>query len=249
VTDEKATKRPATDVDMTHASGWGAVVRGDPLDLQVWAGELKRPFKPWVEAHGNDTVLRSTSFDQFKSAAEVRERAIFCIDRLNGALAMSLEARPLKFGGVVEFDPDGRLHRFLLAEPGEYFIRGARARLTVAVLHPPAPPRPSEVQVWNQIAEREKHLGDALMHFGRATNWFDICKALECLCDWSGGSWAELKNLNWVPPSEIDLLKRSANWSRHARSNPPPKPMNLREARILVGLLLRRAFKEVARRF
>src|SRR4029077_19712759 len=73
----------------------------------------------------------------------------------------------------------------------------------------PVRPRPSEVQVWNQIAEQEKRLGDALMHFGRAINWFDIYKALECLCDWSGGSGAELKNSNWGPPSEIEASAAS----------------------------------------
>lgn len=230
---------------MTLASGWGAVVRGDALDLQVWADELKRPFEPWAEAHGNDTVLRSTSFDQLKSAAEVRERAIFCIDRLNGALALSLEARPLQFGGVVEFDPDGRLHRFLPAEPDEYFNRGARARLTVAALHPPAPPRPSEGQVWNEIAEQEKHLGDALMYFGKAT-WFDLYKAFECIELQFGGE-TKFTALDWAPRSRIKLLKQSAPRHAKLKFDPPPKPMKWGEAHTLVGLLLRRAFEEVAK--
>jgi hypothetical protein len=38
---------------------WGAVIRGEARDLEDWISVLKEPFDPWVEIHGNDTVLRS----------------------------------------------------------------------------------------------------------------------------------------------------------------------------------------------
>lgn len=36
---------------------WGAVVQGEPADLECWASMLKPPFDPWVEVHGKDTIL------------------------------------------------------------------------------------------------------------------------------------------------------------------------------------------------
>jgi hypothetical protein len=62
-------------------------------------------------AHGADTVLRDAAFDELKSAREVRDRAAALIERLNGAVALSEQTRPLRFGGVIQIAPDGRLHR------------------------------------------------------------------------------------------------------------------------------------------
>ena len=237
---------------MTHGSGWGAVVRGDPLDLRIWADELKEHFEPWVETHGNDTVLRSASFDGLKSAAEVPEHAIVCIDRLNGLLALTRDARPLRFdGAVIRFDADGQLHHTLLAGCGEYSIRGAGARFTMrgadGVPVPPAPSQESEVQKWTKLADNDEWLEDALIYFGRAINWFDIYKALECIMKRFGGKH-KLVTFDWVDASEVDRLTRTANWFRHAKlaNVPHPDPMKLPEARLFVGQLLRRALAEAA---
>jgi hypothetical protein len=97
-------------------TGWGAVVQGEPGDLADWARVLKEPFDPWVEVHGNETALRSASLDQLTSATEVRDRSIAQIERLNGAMALSQGSKPLRFGGVIQFTGDGRLHRTIFAE-------------------------------------------------------------------------------------------------------------------------------------
>jgi hypothetical protein len=235
---------------VTPTLGWGAGVRGDPFDLQIWADELKEPSEPWVERHGDETVLRSKSFDELKSAAEVRERAIFSIARLNGMLALALGAEPVEFGSVIKFDADGRLHRHLFADISE-LIR-ARARATAMVLradgtHVPHTPEPSVVEAWTKLAEQNELLDYALMYFGRATSWLNVYKTLECLFAWAGGE-AKFKALKWAPISRIGLLKQWANWFRHAepRYPRPKKPMNLQEARTLLGELLRRAIQEEA---
>jgi hypothetical protein len=44
--------------------GWGAVVLGEPADLEDWTYTLKEPFDPWAEIRGAETVLRSASFDE-----------------------------------------------------------------------------------------------------------------------------------------------------------------------------------------
>ena len=44
---------------------------------------------------------------------------------------------------------------------------------------PPSPTVPSEVQAWATLADDDELLEDALIYFGRATDWFDIYKTLE----------------------------------------------------------------------
>jgi hypothetical protein len=118
----------------------------------------------------------------------------------------------------------------------------------------PAPPAtPSEVQHWAAIADNDDLLEDALIYFGRVsasdqphppTFWFDIYKALECLMDRSGGE-TDFLALNWAPPKDVELLKRTANWARHARRKfvEPSPATTEQEAKDLMRRLLRKAFE------
>jgi hypothetical protein len=235
--------------------GWGAAIQGETMDLAAWAHVLKEPFDPWVETHGSETVLRSTSLDELESVGEVRDQAIAYIDRLNGAMAVSQHSRPVRFGAVIRFEPDGSLHRTAFLETVMF---EARSSVVADSIHigpdgqpvPPPPPQPSEVQRWATLADDQAWLEDALVYFGRATDWFDIYKALECLILRFGGSEAKFLALNWAPATEVQRLKRTANWvARHAerKFDRAPNPMTLKEARQLVGELLRRAFEEAAK--
>jgi hypothetical protein len=237
---------------------WGAVVRGHDYDLQDWREMLKPPFDPWVEVHGNDTVLRSASLDDLTSASEVRDRVVAHIDRLNGVMFVMRQSQPLTFSGVVEFAPDGKLHRTLFAEFGAY----GRSRMGVIGVaigpdgkpKPEPPPKPSEAQTWAAIADGDDLLEDALIYFGRvsasdpgqhpATFWFDIFKALECLMHRSGGETPFIA-LDWAPRDDVRLLKQTANWARHARRKfPEPSPATTeQEAMDLMSRLLRKAFE------
>jgi hypothetical protein len=231
--------------------GWGAVVLGEPPDLEDWANVLKEPFDPWVEMHGTETVLRSASLDELASASEVRDRSIAQIERLNGAMALSQGSKPLRFGGVVQFTADGRLHRTIFAEMA-VFETGDRLHATATVIGPDGkpvpqpPPQASEVQRWMEIADGDPLLDDAFIYFGKAVDWFDIYKALECLILKFGGSENAFLELSWAPKADVLRLKQTANWARHARRkfDPPENPMPIREARELMAELLRRALNE-----
>ena len=232
--------------------GWGAIVQGEPIDLEGWAHSLNQPFDPWVEVHDEQTVLRSASFDELASADEVRDRALAYIDRLNGAMALWQQTSPLRFGGVIQFAADGKRHRTVFAEMGAYEVRGDIARFYATVTGPdgkpvpPPPPQPSEVQRWAKIADANDLLDDALMYFAKGADWFDIYKALECLFQNAGGEPAFLK-LNWEPKKEVERLRYTANWYRHARRRNALheiQPMSLNDARTLLGKLLRRALHE-----
>jgi hypothetical protein len=233
--------------------GWGAAIQGDPADLSVWQHMLKHQSDVWVETHDSETVLRATSLDESESGTEARDRAIAYIDRLNGAISVSHDSRPVQLRAVIRFKGDGHLERTLFAESAKYEARGGMigAGTVVGSDGQPVPstaPAPSEVQRWSGIADQETWLDDALIYFGKATNWFDIYKALECLMDKYGGETAFVK-LNWAPPDEVRRLKRTANSFRHANRNkhrPPQNPMGLKEGRELLGQLLRRALDEEA---
>ena len=136
---------------------------------------------------------------------------------------------------------------------------------------PPPAPEPSEVQRWSRVADEEELLDDALIYFGRvpqspagpeaghartpameATDWFDIYKALECLIDrFDGGHPKEFLKRDWAPAAEVCRLRETANSFRHSRRRPshkpPENPMGFKEARELLGQLLRRAIKEAAK--
>jgi hypothetical protein len=228
--------------------GWGAIVQGELKDLEKWADRLKEPFDPWTEIHGKDTVLRSASLDQATTASDVRDRALAYIDRLNGAVALSQHVRPLRFGGVLQFVADGPPHRILFSETffdAESFLRADTIQIGPdGKPIPEPPPQPSDVQRWFEIADRDDLLDDALMHFGKGANWFDIYKALECL--FAGDQKAFLA-LNWAPEKEVERLRYTANWFRHARrrNDLPAMPLkSLDDARALLAQLLQRALRE-----
>jgi hypothetical protein len=188
--------------------GWGAVVEGKPRDLDQWANTLKAPYDPWVEQHDGKTVLRSASLDELKTANAVRDGALAYIDRVNGAVALSREAGPLRFGGVVEFAPDGKCHHLfaevVLNEEADFLqatVTGPDGKPV-----PSSPPQPSEVQEWTTVAEDDDLVNDALIYFGRPKNWFDIYKALECLISRFGGNESAFAKLGWASETEIIRL-------------------------------------------
>jgi hypothetical protein len=232
--------------------GWGTAVQGKRSDIVHWEAALKKPFDPWVENHDDQTLLRSAAFDELESANEVRDRAVALIDRLNGAMALSRDSGPLRFDGVTQFMSDGTRNRILFAEIFEE-MDAFDTVATVTVTGPdgqpvpPPPPTASDVQVWAGLAESDDLLDDALIYFGTATEWFDIYKTLETLILKSGGGEEKaFLSLNWAPKKDVERLKRTANWARHAKRKfaPPPNPMKLDDARKLIGQLLRRALLE-----
>ena len=93
---------------------------------------------------------------------------------------------------------------------------------------PPPRAQPSEAQNWSATAQSDGLIEDALIYYGRATDWFDISKALECLILKFGGGRSDgerektFKELGWAPKNEIERLKRTANWLRHAQRNRAP---------------------------
>jgi hypothetical protein len=69
-------------------------------------------------------------------------------------------------------------------------------------------------------------------------------KALECIEDWVGGQ-GKLPSLGRASPGEIRRLKQTANsYARHRRGkfDPAEEPMEMTQARELLGRLIASAF-------
>lgn len=236
---------------------WGALLQGASEEIADWIEVLKPGFDPWIETHGADMVLRSHVLDGIETASEVHDKAGALIDVLRGAVALSQGAGPLKYAGVAELSSDGKLHKYVFASMHVELGR-ARAHAVGVALGPdgkplpPPPAQPSEVQNWSATAQSDGLIEDALIYYGRATDWFDIYKALECLILKFGRGRSDgerektFRELGWAPKNEIKRLKQTANWLRHAQRKykRPPSPMPIQEARSLLGALLRRALTE-----
>jgi hypothetical protein len=194
--------------------------------------------------------LRSSSFSEIETADDVRARAVDMIDYLNGAIALSQDTGPVSFGGTIQFDTEGHVHRTMFAEMVAYEAQDrmrAIGQLLDANGNPiPAVPTPSEVQGWAAIADNDSLIHEALTYFRKSQTWFNIYKALECLILRFGGDEAKFLALQWEPSAQIKLLKRSANTLRHAKKQfePIETPMTLRDANSLLSKLLRRALRE-----
>lgn len=150
---------------------------------------------------------------------------------MSGIFAVTHRARTLRLESIVEFSEDGSLRRYAYATgvaEGRSKARGFAQVLDSHVNPKPMLPPPSDAQRWAILAADDDLLADALTYFGRGDDWFDIYKALECLIlRFAAGVEAAFLDRGWASKSEIGLLKRTANYERHARRKfdpPPPIP-------------------------
>jgi hypothetical protein len=233
--------------------GWGIQLAGEAFDLEDWQRSLKPPFDPWIVETEHGMVLRSRLLDAATSSTEARDQAESVMGLMNGLFAVTHRARTLRLENVVEFFEDGSQRRHVFAHLGATELR-CKVRAEAVVLdaqgnpRPPPTPKPTDAQRWSNLAADDDLLADTLTYFGRGDDWFDIYKALECLIiRFAGGTDATFLKLGWAAKSEIELLKRTANYERHARRkfDPPPNPMPRATARELLGLLIARALVEV----
>ena len=220
--------------------GWYARLQGDGVDLDDWRHSLNEPFDPVAEKlPDGETVLRSADFEELEDASEVRERALVLIGRLNGALSIWNGTRPVKFGGVIRIDDEGKQHAWVFGEMAAIELGRFVLRATAVLLGPdgkplpPPPPTPSQPQKWNLVAEKNDDVSDLLDHFGRADNWHDIYKTIE-IAEHLAGSEHKLWKILGSDARLAKNLRTSANYYRHAKAYRPPKLLSLKEARPLL---------------
>ncbi|BBF91750.1 hypothetical protein [Blastochloris tepida] len=231
-----------------YKDGWGAILGGKQSDIEDWALCLGNGFDPCVERVQNDFILRSSTFDSIDNAEDLKTKAAALIDTLNGALSLDQNSGRVEFGGAAAFR-DGNVNRTIFAEIHEGLRVKARATATVIDRDGnfvTQKPQPSTVQNWISKIHKDELLEDALIFFGRASDWFDLYKSLECLIRRFGSEQAFFE---WAgPESQARLLKQTANWHRHApkKNERPVRPLSFDQARGALGFLLNRALNETS---
>jgi len=232
--------------------GWYARLQGEEADLEDWRYSLNEPFDPVAfQLPSGETVLRSSEFDDAQTAAEVRERALILIGRFNGAINLWNGAQPVTFGGVYQIDEAGGQHATVFMEALSINLGRFKMRATVTQIGadgepiPPPPPMPSRPQVWNRIAVTNDNVSDLLDHAGRADNWYDIYKTLE-IADLLLGKKRNLEKLFTKDEADLDLLRSSANFYRHARAHRPDNLLSLSDARPMLSYIVKKVLEHIA---
>jgi hypothetical protein len=228
-------------------AGWGIVIEGHKNDLADWSEVMLPPFEPWIVKVRGHHVLRSRMLDALGSPDVVYHCARGMVDRLNGAMAAARGSRALQFNGtIIEFRPDGSTAAIAFAS----LVAEGRSRATAVGIAVGSNGEEiantaieSEPQRWVALADEHDLLADALMYLGRG-EWFDIYKAIESLNKHCGG---KLASRGWIPKSELQRLRQTANSHRHftkGHHTPPTVPVTLREGQKMVGVMVSRAFED-----
>lgn len=230
--------------------GWYVQLEGHEFDLEDWRHSLNDPFDPVAEKlPDGKTVLSSSDFHGLEEANEVRERALVLIARLNGAIGIWNEARPVRLGGVLQIDEHGNQHAWVF---GALATSEGRCKAMAVGLAlgpngeplPPPPPQPSQPQLWNSLAEHNDDVSDLLDQFGRADNWYDIYKTLEIAAHIQRGKH-KLWRLLDAEAGSCRNLDQTANYYRHARgAKRPTKPTALHNAKPLLAYIVRSVLEE-----
>ena len=244
---------------MTSPAMWSASVAIDPPeDADDWKHFLQSPFDPWLQeaAQGGQTLLllRTSSFDGLERPAEVHDRALPIIERLNGAFRLSqgFGASALRLSSmVVQINADGSLavHHFL--QPPSVVARVKFGRPTIVVTDaagnviPPPPTTASVVQAWSTLASSDDVIEELLMHFARCDNWFDLYKTYELIKSRCGGEHELYAYTAWAPKAQVRRMRETANFYRHATTPRPTDPINFDDARNLLQAMLKGLLDEI----
>ncbi len=225
--------------------GWYVELLGDETDLEDWVYTLNEPFDPTALKDADGTILlKSSEFEGLEDAAEVRERALALVARMNGAIALMHSGQPLRSGAIIRANEEGKRHRTIFAEMAAIESGRCVMRATAVVLgpdgkpKPPPPPQPSAAQAWNRMAADDDDCADILEQLGKANGWYDIYKTIEIAEHMAGGKH-RLVRLLGNSRAEFEQMRRTANYYRHARALRPATLTTLAEATPLLHFTVR----------
>ncbi len=229
---------------------WLLILKGHEFDLEDLPSVLNNPELAVIK-RDNKYLLRSSDFQAFTSADEVRERGLVLLDLLNGAAKLYFDSyREIAEDGVAQIDDDGKLHRTFFVSVVEE-VRAKDRVSVVSILSDGSrvpvqlPSQDPKIRHWIKLARQHKHVADAL-HFFRENNWFSLYKVFEIIRD-DVGNKQSITSKGWVSSSELNRFTQTAqsratlgDFARHASSNyvPPDNPMSLQEAQSLLKQLL-----------
>lgn len=242
----------AIEIEENPAPGSYPLLTGNLFALDAWCRFLRPPFDPAaIRLVKGETVLISTELRSLADADEIRERTLAIINRLNGALRLFDGIPPLQLEGMVEIASDGQLNRIKEAEVVEAVHLGGI--VDAELLGPDGkpklqPPTRTSPQIWNALAQSNELISEMLDHVGRADNWYEIFKAIECCEDLTGDGEKGLLALMGDRASEVKNLKSTANSYRHASRRASPRHYNLTDGKALLSTIAVTVLTELAAR-
>lgn len=224
---------------------WEVQLTGDPTDLQMLAdtftGEAMQ-----VAQSGKEYVLRSSHFELLDSAASVRESAIELVTALSGSVRLTLGAREaIGVGAAVSrVRPNGKRESITVLV-GQA-VSHERA-LPITVVHGTQIHRPADpILKWLPLATQNPVVAKALrLRNAGDLEWVDLYRLYEVIQNDVGRS---MHQLGWASHDELERFARTANSvaatgdkARHGveRTDPPPKPMPLPDARELIDRIMK----------
>lgn len=218
---------------------WGITLRGRKSDLDHWRDMLRSPFEPFVELVEQDGgqfyVLSSDKFQYCANEDEVMEASIPLLRKLNALAEIERNCGPVDVLTVAKRDASGRIVRQIAAAvgraQGRSFVFGVAAPGGIKV----SPPQPSFAQV--ALANASDELSEALEHFSRASNWYDLYKtfeAIENIC----GDRSTIPARCKVAKGDVTTCARNINFHRHHRPDPIETVWSLNRTKHFVGRLL-----------
>lgn len=218
---------------------WSLVLEGDALDLETWRIAFKGQSEAKVDTvTTHDGVkqycLNSTRFDGLSDAIEVRDTAAELLMRMYGVLKLHGDAGMLNFSGVAYCRrANGQRDTHILLAPAIIRVRGGSFEVVTGGLRPH-----SEAERAIELAESDNNVADALEHFARSSDWYDIYKILEVILADVGGKKVLIAK-GWLTKTSIESLGQTANFYRHARAPRPECPLTHQEAVAITRALMK----------
>lgn len=170
---------------MTKAlPGWAVEVSGAQVDLNdalaVFGNGYRLTISPYDRDGETVFLLRNGNWWHLDSAGEVMADAEQIVRELNGALLLTYgDSKPLKTGGIMRWDANGIEMRIVVAVSAEIKLDGFRARGTLTTGGADGSPSLPPGRAWMDQADASDLMSDLLVHIGRASDWFDLFKAIE----------------------------------------------------------------------
>jgi hypothetical protein len=216
---------------------WLVRLTGQERDLRFLATALRDPWR--VTEEDGRSYLRSSFFNGFSEAAEVKLAADEMIDRANLAGLLHFERYAgVSTGEVVRVRPDGSRDISVSTATG-LVIAEARVVAFSSSDGPASKPSPPDLAADIAFLEQQPAIAKALSHVRNEPDWYGYWKAVEALGRAVGGVKG-IVNLGWASDEQVERLRQTAHHFRHHDQPAPPNPMTEAGARAFVVALLRR---------
>jgi hypothetical protein len=216
---------------------WRVRLTGQERDLRFLATALRDPWSV-IEEDGR-SYLRSSLFDGFGEAAEVKQAADDMIERANLAGLLHFErCSGVSTGEVVRVRPDGSQDISVSIATGLVIAEASVVAFSSSD-GPASKPSPPDLTADIAFLEHQPAVVKALSHVSNEPHWYGYWKAVEAVGRAVGGVKG-IVNLGWASDEQVERLRETAHHFRHHDHPTPPNPMTEAEARSFVVALLRR---------